>query len=241
MIIEPLVDQIMAGGEAIWQENQLIPIYRNGRIDDVYWTFGYSSVKDDAGQTGGVLVIGQETTVAVNALQQLARKEQEIRQLFENAPVAIATLRGPQFVIEFANSTICRLWGRNVKQVLNKPLFEALPEITGQGFEERLTGVLQTDEPFVGNELPSLIDRDGRRETVYWNFVYAPLLETWQIVGITVVATDVSEQVSARHAVERSEQTQRQLADELEERVQQRTRQLAEANVLLEESNHKLQ
>ena len=238
--IGPLFDQVMAGGEPIWQENQLIPIYRNGRLDDVYWTYSYSPVNDESGQTGGVLVVCQETTVAVNALQQLARKEQEIRQLFENAPVAIATFRGPQFVVEFANPTICRLWGRSAEQVLNKPLFEALPEAAGQGVEELLSGVLQTGEPFVGNELPTPIDRNGRREMVYWNFVYAPLFEVGQIVGITVVATDVSEQVAARQAVERSEQTQRQLADELEERVQQRTRQWVETNARLEQSNREL-
>src|SRR5688572_19479741 len=31
-IIKPLIDQVMAGGEASWSENQLIPIYRNGKI-----------------------------------------------------------------------------------------------------------------------------------------------------------------------------------------------------------------
>jgi hypothetical protein len=31
-VIKPLIDQVMAGGEATWSEDQLIPIYRNGTI-----------------------------------------------------------------------------------------------------------------------------------------------------------------------------------------------------------------
>ncbi len=40
--IKPLIDQVMAGGEATWIEDQLIPIFRNGKMEDVYWTFSYS-------------------------------------------------------------------------------------------------------------------------------------------------------------------------------------------------------
>ena len=35
-IIEPLISQVMAGGESTWSEDQLIPIYRNNRVEEVY-------------------------------------------------------------------------------------------------------------------------------------------------------------------------------------------------------------
>ena len=78
-IIKPLIDQVMAGGEATWSEDQLIPIYRNNKVEDVYWTFGYSPVIDESGKPGGVLVICNETTDKVktyNAINQ-AKKELE--------------------------------------------------------------------------------------------------------------------------------------------------------------------
>ena len=34
-IIKPLIDQVMEGGGATWSEDQLIPIFRNGQIEDV--------------------------------------------------------------------------------------------------------------------------------------------------------------------------------------------------------------
>src|ERR1700722_7413048 len=45
-VIKPWIDQVVSGGEAIWNEDLLVPIYRNGKIEDVYWTFCYSPVMD---------------------------------------------------------------------------------------------------------------------------------------------------------------------------------------------------
>lgn len=72
-VIKPLIDQVLTTGEPTWSENQLIPIYRNNKLEDVYWTFSYSRVIDESGEAGGVLVICTETTAQIqsfNALQQ---------------------------------------------------------------------------------------------------------------------------------------------------------------------------
>ena len=76
--IKPLIDQVLAGGEATWSENQLIPIFRNGKIEDVYWTFSYSPVKDESGKVAGVLVTCTETTEAMNHLRQLEESRDQL-------------------------------------------------------------------------------------------------------------------------------------------------------------------
>ena len=95
----------------------------------------------------------------------------ELDQLFEQAPVAVALFEGPRHVVRLANPAVLRMWGRTRAQALGTPLFELLPEAAGQGFEELLAGVLATGVPYVAHELPSFIDRQGRHDTVYWNFV----------------------------------------------------------------------
>lgn len=45
--IQPMIAQVLRGDGATWNEDALIPIYRNGRIEDVYWTFSYSPIIDD--------------------------------------------------------------------------------------------------------------------------------------------------------------------------------------------------
>jgi hypothetical protein len=61
------VDQVMSGGKATWHENALVPITRNGRREDVYWTYSYSPIDDAtaANGVGGVLVVCTETTQSV--------------------------------------------------------------------------------------------------------------------------------------------------------------------------------
>jgi PAS domain S-box-containing protein len=81
-IVEPELKQVMAGDEATWQENTLVPIHRNGRIEEVYWTYSYGPIHDaDAPHgVGGVLALITETTRSVVAQRE---SEDRYRMLFE--------------------------------------------------------------------------------------------------------------------------------------------------------------
>ncbi len=161
------------------------------------------------------------------ARTEAERQRGELERVFEQAPVAIAVYRGPNYVIELANPTVCRLWGRTPDQLLGKGLFEALPEVAGMGYEELLDGVMATGEPHVSRGMAAVHEREGRRDTVYWDFVYVPMYNgTGRIDGAMVVATEVTTQVLARQQVE-------QLNQELEIRVAERTAQLTTQQHLL--------
>jgi PAS domain S-box-containing protein len=60
-IIGPQIEQVMRGGGATWHENQLVPVTRHGRLEQVYWTYGYSPIDEDDG-VGGVLVVCRDVT-----------------------------------------------------------------------------------------------------------------------------------------------------------------------------------
>jgi PAS domain S-box-containing protein len=83
-VIKPLIDQVLNTGEATWHEDRLIPIYRNGRIEDVYWTFSYSPVYDDIGVIGGVLVTCNETTEKVLTMKSLAESKDQLEFAIES-------------------------------------------------------------------------------------------------------------------------------------------------------------
>jgi PAS domain S-box-containing protein len=55
---------VMQGGGATWHHNQLVPMTRHGRRDNLYWTYGYSPIPDAGAPhgIGGVLVVCTETT-----------------------------------------------------------------------------------------------------------------------------------------------------------------------------------
>jgi signal transduction histidine kinase len=84
-VIKPLIDQVMHGGESTWSEDQLIPIYRNNKLENVYWTFSYSRVNDETGEPAGVLVICNETTDKVNSYNNVKNAKQDLEFAIEAA------------------------------------------------------------------------------------------------------------------------------------------------------------
>jgi PAS domain S-box-containing protein len=61
----------MDEGVSTWNTNALVPINRNGKLEEVYWTYGYSPVRDKDGSVQGVLVVCSETTEQVLSERRL--------------------------------------------------------------------------------------------------------------------------------------------------------------------------
>lgn len=130
-----------------------------------------------------------------------------LRELLKQVPAAINFLRGSELVFEFAHpNTLKALGGRDV---LGKPLLEAIPEHRGQPFAEMLERVYRTGEPIVGKEMLAKLDRTGTGvlEESYWNFSYLPVRSpSGDVEGVMTFDIEVTDSVLAR------EQTQRALA-----------------------------
>ncbi len=79
--IGPQIEQVMTGGGATWHENQLLPITRGDQVEDVYWTYSYSPIDDEASPRaiGGVLVVVSETTQSVVAAKKLAESQERLQ------------------------------------------------------------------------------------------------------------------------------------------------------------------
>ena len=82
--IKPLINQVMAGSEAILYENQLLPIFRNGKMEDVYWDFSYSPVQNENGVIEGVLVVCQEVTEQKLFTEELSKQVRDRTIELEN-------------------------------------------------------------------------------------------------------------------------------------------------------------
>ena len=76
--IYPLITKVLTTGESIWYDDLLLPIFRNGKIEDVYWTFSYGPVRDDHHQIKGVLVVCTETTEKVNYNKKIEESNNEL-------------------------------------------------------------------------------------------------------------------------------------------------------------------
>jgi diguanylate cyclase (GGDEF)-like protein/PAS domain S-box-containing protein len=70
-IIGPQIETVMAQGASTFHENQMVPIYRNGKLEEVFWTYGYSPVRGSDGTIQGTLVVCSETTEQVLSERRL--------------------------------------------------------------------------------------------------------------------------------------------------------------------------
>jgi signal transduction histidine kinase len=84
-VIHPLIQQVMVDGESTWSENLLIPILRNNKLEDVYWTFSHSPVIDESGKPAGVLVVCNETTESVKNYRSVQEANQQLEFAIEAA------------------------------------------------------------------------------------------------------------------------------------------------------------
>ena len=213
-IIHPLIQQVLTTGEATWSEDQLVPIYRNNKIEDVYWTFGYSPVRNETGNVEGVLVICTETTDKVVNLKKLEAANQQFTSLVMHAPVAIAVFRGDDFIAETINDAYLPLVGKTREEFVGKALFESLPE-TRDVLEPIARELVRTGVQYSASEFELLIKRNGRDELCYFNSVWEPLREhDGRVNGFIVVAHEITEHVVARKKLEESETRYRTLIEE---------------------------
>ena len=219
--IGPQIDSVMAGAGATWHEDQYLPIDRNGRREDVWWTYSYSPVRDDDDRIAGTLVVCQETTQRILGerkmealLAELDVERSRLADVFRVAPSFLAVISGPTYVFELANDAYYQLVGH--RKIIGRALVDALPEVKGQGFDLLLDSVRSTAEPFVGRAMPLMLSRTAGAplELRYIDLTYQPILDAdGTVARIVAHGTDVTAAVVARQEVERllasSEQARR--------------------------------
>lgn len=86
--IGPLIHQVITTGKPVWFKDQLVPFYRNGKIEDIYWTFSYSAAYGDSDDICGVLVTCMETTETVLTRMRIeetvAQRTEELRSAHQS-------------------------------------------------------------------------------------------------------------------------------------------------------------
>ena len=131
--------------------------------------------------------------------------EGNLHNLLLKSPGAICVHQGPQHVYQLANDMYLQVVGN--RDIIGKPIREALPELESQGFFEILDKVYTTGEPFIGNEMPVHLDKGNEKlEKAYFNFVYQPAFNIeGEIDRIFGHGVDVTQQVLARKKIEENE------------------------------------
>jgi PAS domain S-box-containing protein len=202
--IFPQIETVMKEGKSTWHEDQFLPIFRNGRLEDVYWTYSYSPLFDEAAKIVGVVVTCNETTKKVLSLKALKESEtryresqEELHNFFMQAPVPMVILEGPNHRVTLANPLYEKLAGR---KVLGKTIAEAFTPSEVETFIPLLDSVYQSGNPYIGKEMPIKLEgTQGCSQTLRLDFGYYPFKNSdGTIKGVFALVHDVTEKVEQR-------------------------------------------
>ena len=211
--LKPLVDRALAG-EATYVENMPLTLTRKGDPERTWFTFSYSPLRDEDGQIQGMFCACTETTGTVLAQRKQLDEADRLRQLFDHAPSFMAVLRGPDHVYELMNASYLKLVGH--RDLIGRPVREALPEVQGQGFFKLLDEVYATGEAFSGHSMPLGLQREpgAPLEEKLVDLVFEPITDAvGRVTAIFVEGYDVTQRHRAELALRESEERFRLIAD----------------------------
>lgn len=237
----PLLENVYDTGVPFYGTAVMAKLVRQGRLEDVYFDFSYSPIRDTGGQITGILILAIEVTEQVLSRQEIEKSELRFRRLVEYAPFAIAVYETADHRIALANDAMIELWGKT-KAVIGHKLIDALPELVDQPFIPLLNVVYATGETYRTTEQSANLMIDGQMQTRWYNFVYQPLLDGQrQVYAIINMAVDITDAYISRQQLQQSEHSYRELVTDLDNRVVARTQELVLANHDLKRSNANLQ
>ena len=165
-------------------------------------------------------MLEERTEEAESARAQAAAAEQRLRDLFEQAPVAVAVMSGPDLVYTITSPRYVEMLGG--RRLIGRPLHEALPELAGQEVIETVRRVYDTGVPYSQRERMIRLDKEmtGTLEEYYFNVGYQPLRDaSGRVYAVASTAYEVTDQVRIRHVLEQS-QAEARAAREAAEQAQ---------------------
>lgn len=198
-----------------------IPIPGTDEFEERYWTASNTPVLDDQGEVMYFIHSPLDVTEHYKlserekaGIEALRNQEQMLYNTFMQAPVGIGIFKGPDYIVDLINPPLCEIYGKTFEEIAGKNIFDVLLHAKGIGFESLLDNVRLTGESFKGSGQSVPLMRNGIIETVYVDFVYEPYRERdGTISGVIAIATEVTDQVNAKHKIAEAEERARLAVD----------------------------
>ncbi|WP_454802192.1 PAS domain S-box protein [Mucilaginibacter phyllosphaerae] len=213
----PIMDNVVTTGVAFYENEAELQLIRYGKAEQIFVNFVYEPLKNADGVTEAIMVIGVDITEQVTARQRIEQSQNRLNSMVMTAPIGMTVLRGRDLIIEIANQPMYEIWGRTPKQTINRKLLEVFPEILGQPFPKMLHEVFDTGNRLAIPEIPVQIVTPLGTVDYIIDFAYDPLIDLdGNVEAILVTVANITEQVNARHELEKAKDTLKQAIESAE-------------------------
>jgi PAS domain S-box-containing protein len=202
-IVGPNLSRVMHDRETVYYENTIVPIIRDGKLQDIRWTYSYSPIFGSGGDVLGVLVICQDITLQVRAAQDLKESEARATRVLQSIGDAVIVTDAETRITRM-NSVAEHLTGWTIEEAegeLLADVFHIVNETTRRPVESPADKVKQTGSVVGLANHTILISRNGKNTAI--DDSGAPILDDLgELNGIVLVFRDIEE----RRAAEREEE-----------------------------------
>lgn len=204
---EDRINTVLNWDETLQLKNNQAAEYRIRMADGSYrWHVSRAiAIKDDAGKI--VRWVGTTTDIEEqkNARDMALYEKRKMYSLFEQAPVAIVVLLGPEHHLELVNLPARKYFPN--RKLVGLTLNEAIPELEGQGIITLLDEIYNSGKGvFIPAKFLSLVNEDGSIFEMYADLFYEPIKDDNGLTtGILNMCVDVTEQVKALKFAEEKE------------------------------------
>lgn len=204
--IKPLIDNVLAGQPANWSEDQLLPIFRNNKMENIYWTFSYSPVYNELAEIAGVFVTCVETTKKVEAIENLEKNKKKLNFTIDAAKLGIWNFN-PATNLFVCNNRLKEWLGVSeneavdVKTALSRVVDKDRPKTL-----EALKKAMQAGSDGYYEVEHSFLQTNSNQERILLSKGKVLFNDDDTILDFSGTVQDITEQVLARRKVEESEE-----------------------------------
>ena len=140
------LEATFARGERFYLENQLIPVVRQGVLKDVYWTYGYSPIRDAVGTICGVMAIAIDVTEKLTAERERDEIAASLKHTLESTTDGLATL-DKEWRYTYMNEQGARMVGLRPADFVGKVVWDLFPEALEAKFGREYRLAVETGKP----------------------------------------------------------------------------------------------
>jgi PAS domain S-box-containing protein len=147
--IGSLAHQVFSTGQPVYKKDLPLTINRYGREEDTFFTFSYSSIRDESGTISGLYCACVETTDQITASRELREGEERFRLMAEESQILIG-VTDKNSAATYFNQAWTDITGRPVELLLEQGWADLIHPDDIESFGKHYFEALKLEQPFSG-------------------------------------------------------------------------------------------